>query len=88
MQTVITAPDLTNAAAPMLHEYPLAGTPPMMTHVHQVGGAPLIAAKGAVERVLAVCRPTGSDPTVAVEIRRVTQELSTQYRVLGVARGT
>ena len=60
----------------------------MMTHVRQVGGAPLIAAKGAVEHVLAVCRPTGSEPAVAVEIRCVTQELSTQYRVLGVARGT
>ena len=81
------------AAAPaaMLHEYPLAGTPPMMTHVRQVGDAPLIAAKGAVEHVLAVCRPAGHGPApaVAAEIRRVTQELSTQgYRVLGVARGT
>ena len=88
MQTVITAPGLANVPAPMLHEYPLAGTPPMMTHVRQVSGASLIATKGAVEHVPAVCRPIGSEPAAAVEIRRVTQELSTQYRVLGVARGT
>ena len=74
------------APAPMLHEYPLAGTPPMMTHVRQVAGQHLIAAKGAVEHVLVVCRPT---PTVATKIRRVAQALSAQgYRVLGVARGT
>jgi Ca2+-transporting ATPase len=79
-------PAVAAAPAAMLHEYPLAGTPPMMTHVRQVNGSPLIAAKGAVEHVLAVCRPT---PAVAAEIRRVTQELSTRgYRVLGVARGT
>ncbi|AMJ68145.1 haloacid dehalogenase [Hymenobacter sp. PAMC 26628] len=80
------AADQVAAPAPMLHEYPLAGTPPMMTHVRQVAGQPLIAAKGAVEHVLAVCRPT---PPVVAEIRRVAQELSAQgYRVLGVARGT
>ena len=74
------------APAPMVHEYPLAGTPPMMTHVRQVSGAPLIAGKGAVEHILAVCRPA---PAVAADIRRVAQALSTQgYRVLGVARGT
>ena len=72
--------------AAMLHEYPLAGTPPMMTHVRQVKGHPIIAAKGAVEHIIAVCRPV---PAVVEEIRRVTRELSGQgYRVLGVARGT
>ncbi len=74
------------APSPMVHEYPLAGTPPMMTHVRQVGGETLVAGKGAVEHILAVCRPL---PAVAEEIRRVAQELSTQgLRVLGVARGT
>ncbi|MDJ0367788.1 cation-translocating P-type ATPase [Hymenobacter sp. H14-R3] len=83
---VAADPAAAAAPAPMLHEYPLAGTPPMMTHVRQVSGQPLIAAKGAVEHVLAVCRPA---PAVAAEIRRVAQELSAQgYRVLGVARGT
>ena len=72
---------------PMVHEYPLAGTPPMMTHLRQApDGTVLVAAKGAVERVLAVCRPAAAD---AAEIRRVARELSGQgYRVLGVARGT
>jgi Ca2+-transporting ATPase len=40
----------------------------MMTHVCQVVGQPLIAAKGAVEHMLTVCRLT---PAVATEIRRV-----------------
>ena len=74
------------ASAPMLHEYPLAGTPPMMTHVRQVSGAPLIAAKGAVEHILAVCH---LESTAAERIRQTTRELSEQgFRVLGVARGT
>jgi Ca2+-transporting ATPase len=73
------------APAPMVHEYPLAGTPPMMTHVRRVNGVPLVAGKGAVEHVLAVCHLV---PAVAGEIRRVAQELSAQgLRVLGVARG-
>ena len=83
------AADPAGAAAltPMVHEYPLGGQPPMMTHVRQApNGELLVAGKGAVERILAVCRPAVA---VAEEIRRVTQELSAQgYRVLGVARGT
>ena len=72
---------------PMVHEYPLAGTPPMMTHLRRApDGTVLVAGKGAVEHVLAVCRP---EAAAAVEIRRVARELSSQgYRVLGVARGT
>ena len=74
------------APAPMLHEYPLAGAPPMMTHVRQIGGEAVVAGKGAVEHILAVCRPA---PAEADEIRRVARQLSEQgYRVLGVARGT
>ena len=83
---VAAGPAAAQAPAPMLHEYPLAGTPPMMTHVRQVNGVSLIAAKGAVEHVLAVCQLA---PAVAAEIRRVAQELSMRgYRVLGVAKGT
>ncbi|MFC6222782.1 cation-translocating P-type ATPase [Hymenobacter artigasi] len=78
------APAAAAAPSPMLHEYPLGGTPPMMTHVRQVSGQPLVAGKGAVEHILAVCRPA---PAVAEEIRRVTRELSGRgYRVLGVAQ--
>ena len=73
------------APAPMLHEYPLAGTPPMMTHVRQVNGAPLVAGKGAVEHILAVC---GLASAAAERVRQITRELSEQgCRVLGVAQG-
>ncbi|NID13470.1 cation-translocating P-type ATPase [Fibrivirga algicola] len=72
---------------PMLHEYPLAGTPPMMTHVRKAPtGEVIVAGKGAVEHILAVCHP---EPAKVDQIRRVTQTLSRDgLRVLGVARGT
>ena len=75
------------AAYPMVHEYPLAGTPPMMTHVRQAPtGEILVAGKGAVEHILAVCRP---EPAVADRIRSITKKLSEEgLRVLGVASGT
>ena len=75
-----------NDVYPMVHEYPLAGTPPMMTHVRLSPTGELIAGKGAVEHILAVCRP---QPVVAERIRHVTRQVSGDgYRVLGVARGT
>ncbi|AHJ97524.1 cation-translocating P-type ATPase [Hymenobacter swuensis] len=79
-----TDPAAAAAPYPMVHEYPLAGTPPMMTHVRQPpGGALVVAAKGAVEHVLAVCHLA---PDAAEYVRHVTRELSGQgYRVLGVA---
>ncbi len=72
---------------PMVQEYPLAGTPPMMTHVRKSpNGEVVVAGKGAVEHILAVCHP---EPTVIDHIRSVTKQLSESgYRVLGVARGT
>ena len=72
------------AVYPMLHEYPLDGTPPMMTHVRQApNGDVLIAGKGAVDHILAVCKPQAKEQILAI-----TKELSSQgLRVLGVARG-
>ncbi|MGM9509312.1 cation-translocating P-type ATPase [Larkinella sp. GY13] len=72
---------------PMVQEYPLAGMPPMMTHVRKApNGEVMVAGKGAVEHVLAVCRP---NPTAADRIRQLTKQLSEGgFRVLGVARGT
>ena len=72
---------------PMVHEYPLAGTPPMMTHVRRSPtGTLIVAGKGAVEHILAVCY---LEPAVAERIRTVTKQLSQNgLRVLGVARGT
>ncbi|GAB2583800.1 HAD-IC family P-type ATPase [Spirosoma areae] len=71
---------------PMVQEYPLAGTPPMMTHVRKSpNGEVVVAGKGAVEHILAVCRPEGG---VAERIRSITKQLSQEgYRVLGVAQG-
>ena len=82
-----TNPSATASQYPMIHEYPLAGTPPMMTHIRQSpNGELLVAGKGAVEHILAVCRP---EPTVAERVRSVTKKLSENgLRVLGVARGT
>ena len=72
---------------PMVHEYPLAGTPPMMTHVRQSpNGELIVAGKGAVEHILTVCR---LEPVVAERIRNMTKQLSEDgLRVLGVATGT
>lgn len=72
---------------PMIHEYPLAGTPPMMTHVRkEPTGSVIVAGKGAVEHILAVCHP---EPAQVDQIRRVATALSQDgLRVLGVARGT
>ncbi|MBC8156523.1 MAG: HAD-IC family P-type ATPase, partial [Bacteroidetes bacterium] len=80
-------PSTTVDRYPMVQEYPLAGTPPMMTHVRRSPtGEVLVAGKGAVEHILAVCRP---EPAIAERIRSVTKQLSEAgYRVLGVARGT
>ncbi|MDO7852449.1 cation-translocating P-type ATPase [Hymenobacter sp. CA1UV-4] len=80
------APAVVAAVYPMVHEYPLAGTPPMMTHVRRAPtGQLLVAAKGAVEHVVAVCHLA---PAVAGQVRDLTRKLSAQgFRVLGVARG-
>ncbi|GAB3868428.1 HAD-IC family P-type ATPase [Hymenobacter segetis] len=81
----VADPVLASIACPMVHEYPLAGTPPMMTHVRRAqAGNPVVAGKGAVEHILALCRPA---PAVAARVREITQQLSAQgLRVLGVAQ--
>lgn len=66
----------------MVHEYPLEGQPPMMTHVYEDDDRLLVAAKGAPERILRVCKIL---PGVAEELRkRVSGLASSGYRVLGV----
>jgi len=72
----------------IIHEYPLDGTPPMMTHIHaDSAGNRIIASKGAVERVLLVCRRL--DDKSKTTILKKTHELASQgYRVLGVASCT
>lgn len=68
----------------LVHEYPLDGQPPMMTHIfeHRESGSSIIAAKGAPEALLAV-----SDLTEAQRetLRNQFQDLAREgYRVLGV----
>ncbi|MCY7355953.1 MAG: cation-translocating P-type ATPase [Rudanella sp.] len=69
---------------PLIHEYPLAGVPPMMTHVYAPDTGPVrVAGKGAVERIIRVCRLPEVE---AVAVLRQAEELAKQgYRVLGVA---
>jgi Ca2+-transporting ATPase len=49
-------------ALKFVHEYPLEGRPPMMTHVYELGGKVVVAAKGGPERIIAICR---LDPAAA-----------------------
>jgi P-type Ca2+ transporter type 2C len=72
----------------MIHEYPLGGQPPMMTHVYPAetlghpGHAFIAAGKGAPERILAVCK---LDIAAADRIRVITLDLASKgFRVLGV----
>ncbi|MBK8556638.1 MAG: cation-translocating P-type ATPase [Lewinellaceae bacterium] len=69
---------------PFIHEYPLGGQPPMMTHVFSTPDKHrIVAAKGAVERILLVCKaPADLEKAVLAK----THELASRgYRVLGVA---
>ncbi len=68
----------------IVHEYPLSGTPPMMTHVFEdKSGKRIIAAKGAPEAILAVC-DLPDERKQRISDKQL--ELSNQgYRVLGVA---
>ncbi|MCS7036261.1 MAG: cation-translocating P-type ATPase [Saprospiraceae bacterium] len=71
----------------LFREYPLGGTPPMMTHVFaSVLGDDylIIAAKGAVERVLRVCRSV-DDSTRRAVLEKTQQLAERGYRILGVA---
>jgi Ca2+-transporting ATPase len=66
-----------------VYEYPLEGRPPMMTHVYQQENDKIIAAKGAAERILNVCKV---DPETETRINKYINELAAKgYRVLGVA---
>jgi Ca2+-transporting ATPase len=68
----------------LVHEYPLDGKPPMMTHVFEnASGKRIIAAKGAPEAIMKVCSLSTTEHT---DISKALQELAGEgYRVLGVA---
>lgn len=69
----------------LIHEYPLAGRPPMMTHVFEnTTGQRIIAAKGAPEALIKVSDLSESEKS---QIEKTIQEITTRgYRVLGVGQ--
>lgn len=71
----------------LVHEYPLGGRPPMMTHVFQRSdGQRIIAAKGAPEAMLAV---SDLSETEKKEVLAALQKMSAEgFRVLGVGVST
>ena len=79
----IYTPGKSHQPLQMIFEYPLQGQPPMMTHVYEDGNRKIVAGKGAVERILPICRLSDSDKK---KISRHVQSLAQQgYRVIGVA---
>lgn len=70
----------------MVHEYPLDGRPPMMTHVYEGPvGEKVISGKGGVEKILEVCSISGADEQKVLDVAR---HFSAEgLRVLGVASG-
>lgn len=71
----------------LIHEYPLSGKPPMMTHIFaNNNGNKIIAAKGAPEALMNV---SNLSETEKEQINEAIQSLATDgYRVLGVGAST
>lgn len=69
----------------MIHEYPLSGKPPMMTHLFEnEAGNRIVAAKGAPGAILAVSALTENQKEeIRKQIRAFTQQ---GFRVLAVAK--
>jgi Ca2+-transporting ATPase len=67
----------------LVHEYPLGGKPPMMTHVFEdTNGKKIIAAKGAPEAIIEVSYLSDSEKQ---QILLAMEKMTNQgYRVLGV----
>lgn len=67
----------------MIHEYPLGGKPPMMTHLFEnMDGTRIIAAKGAPEAMMNVSHLSDNEKQ---QINQAIKELTSEgYRVLGV----
>jgi len=70
-----------------VHEYPIGGIPPIMTHVFQNHkGETIIAAKGAPEGILRQSRMTMNELLKAEQ--QALDYASMGYRVLGVGKGS
>lgn len=68
----------------MIHEYPLGGRPPMMTHVLSNEQEHLIAVKGSVEAVMMHSKLTTEQKEIILDKSKIFS--SKGYRVLGVGR--
>ncbi|WP_142686414.1 cation-translocating P-type ATPase [Chitinophaga polysaccharea] len=68
----------------MVHEYPLEGKPPMMTHIFgNAAGKRIVAAKGAPEAILQVSHLPEKEKQQILD--QVNELAAKGYRVLGVA---
>lgn len=69
----------------MIHEYPLEGKPPFMTHIFKNEASEiLIAAKGGLESIIDQSQPSSE---IHQRIIKVAEDLSNNgYRILGVAK--
>lgn len=67
----------------LIHEYPLSGKPPMMTHIFENrNGNRIIASKGAPEALMAICNLNDAE---SKQISEATKLLAAEgYRVLGL----
>ena len=71
----------------MVHEYPLSGKPPMMTHIFEnKSGNRIVAAKGGSEAIMALAKLSEKEKK---EILEAIKSLSTEgYRILAVGQAT
>jgi len=72
-----------NGRPELIYEYPLSGQPPMMTHVYKSNQETLVAAKGAAERIIKICKLDKHDSYKVNDY--LTKMASRGYRLLGVA---
>ena len=66
----------------LVHEYPLGGKPPMMTHVFEGYKGKIIATKGAPEAILEVCNLSEAETNTVLDAMNTMA--AEGYRVLGV----
>lgn len=79
------APSDERKGTKMIHEYPLGGKPPMMTHIFQKqSGEKIIAVKGSVEGVLKQCKL--DEEQLKIIWDRVNSFTNQGFRVLAVGK--
>ena len=71
----------------LVHEYPLSGKPPMMTHIHESkAGDRIIAAKGAPEAIMEIADLTDNEKQKIQHA--ITKMAAEGYRLLAVGEAT